>query len=828
MDQTERRTFFADILLPVPVPVLFTYRVPAAMTEEIAPLLRVIVPFGPKKILTGLILKIHENPPAKYEAKLILELLDYVPLFTGQQVRFISWMSGYYLCSEGDVLNAAMPSGLKMSSESLIQIHPDFNFEEPTASFSEKEWTILNRIRHETISYSDLTKYLQVKSLHAILRSLTLKEAVLIIEEIREKYQPKREKRIRFRKEFTGKKALQKILNESASRPKQEELILTILRHLPVLNQPEKNAEGISKTFLIKTEESPSTLKTLIKNGVLEEFEITVPRFEDSGEHPDALPVLSVAQQEAKKKILESFEEGKTVLLHGITGSGKTEVYISLLMDALEAGTQALLLLPEIALTTQIVKRLKRVFRNQMGVYHSKFSDNERVEVWSGVASGKIRLVVGVRSSVFLPFDNLGLIVVDEEHDGSYKQDRTPRYHARDSALMLARIHHSKILLGSGTPSAESRYHSKTGTFGLAELKERYGDSKLPEIETVNIGLEKKLKRMNGSFTSVMLEAIRNTLDRNEQVILFQNRRGYAPCIECDDCGFIPQCMNCSVSLTYHQYRNALICHYCGYKENIPKACTSCESKSLLSPGPGTEKLEEEVKLHFPEVAVQRMDLDTTRSKHGYENIINDFESGKTRILIGTQMVAKGLDFDHVGLVGVFDADRMMYFPDFRSQERTFQTITQVSGRAGRREQPGKVLIQTHDPENRIYRFLKNHLVTDFIDLQLEDRRKTFYPPYSRLIEITFRHPDKKICFEGATMFASHARTALTKLNILGPAEPAIGKVRNEYIQTVLVKIPRDLGRLTEIKEKLKKAAELISSDKRMSRLKVIFDVDPV
>jgi primosomal protein N' (replication factor Y) len=828
MDQTERRTFFADVLLPVPVPVLFTYRVPATMADEIGSLLRVIVPFGPKKILTGLILKVHEQPPAQYEAKLILELLDHVPLFTDQQVKFFNWMAGYYMCADGDVLNAAMPSGLKLSSESLIQIHPDFNFDDPASSFSEKEWTILNRVRHETISYTDLAKFMQVKSLHAVLKSLTLKEAVLIIEEIREKYQPKREKRIRFRKEFTGKKALEKILNESASRPKQEELILTLLRHLPVLNQPEKNTEGIARTLLLKTGESPSTLKTLIKNGVLEEFEITVPRFEESGEHPDALPVLSPAQQEAKKKILESFAEEKTVLLHGITGSGKTEVYISLLMDALEAGTQALLLLPEIALTTQIVKRLKRVFRNQMGVYHSRFSDNERVEVWSGVASGKIRLVVGVRSSVFLPFDNLGLIVVDEEHDGSYKQDRTPRYHARDSALMLARIHHSKILLGSGTPSAESRYHSKTGTYGLAELRERYGDSKLPEIETVNIGLEKKLKRMNGSFTSVMLEAIRNTLDKNEQVILFQNRRGYAPCIECDDCGFIPQCMNCSVSLTYHQYRHALICHYCGYKENIPKACTSCGSKSLLSPGPGTEKLEEEVKLHFPDVPAQRMDLDTTRSKHGYENIISDFESGKTRILIGTQMVAKGLDFDHVGLVGVFDADRMMYFPDFRSQERTFQTVTQVSGRAGRREKPGKVLIQTYDPENRIYGFLKNHLVTEFIDLQLEDRRKTFYPPYSRLVEITFRHPDKKICVEGATMFASHVRSALTKLNILGPAEPVIGKVRNEYIQTVLVKIPRDLGRLNEIKERLKKAAELISTDKRMSRLKVIFDVDPV
>lgn len=828
MDQAERKTFFADILLPVPVPVIFTYRVPSAMAGDIAPLLRAIVPFGPKKILTGLILKIHEHPPVEHEAKMILELLDHVALFTDQQIKFFNWMAGYYMCAEGDVLNAAMPSGLKLSSESLIQIHPDFNFEEPALSFSEKEWTILNRIRHETISYTDLAKFMQVKSVHSILKSLTLKEAVLIIEEIREKYQPKREKRIRFRKEYTGKKALEKILKESSAKPKQEELLLTLLQHLPVFQAPELNTAGISKAFLLGSGDSPSALKTLIKNEVLEEFEITVPRFEDIKDSTGQSPVLSRLQAEARKKILESFAENKTALLYGITGSGKTEVYISLLLDVLEAGAQALLLLPEIALTTQIVKRLKLVFGSRLGVYHSRFSDNERVEVWSGVASGSIRLVVGVRSSVFLPFDNLGLIIVDEEHDGSYKQDRTPRYHARDSALMLARIHHSKILLGSGTPSAESWYHAKTGAYGLAELKERFGNSKLPEIETVNIALEKKLKRMNGSFTSVMLEAIRNNLDKNEQVILFQNRRGYAPCIECDDCGFIPQCMNCSVSLTYHQYKHALICHYCGYRENVPKACSSCGGKSLLSPGPGTEKLEEEVKLHFPDIPAQRMDLDTTRSKHGYENIIGDFESGKTRILIGTQMVAKGLDFDHVGLVGVFDTDRMMYFPDFRAQERTFQTVTQVSGRAGRREKPGNVLVQTYDPENRIYHYLKNHLVTDFLELQLEDRRKTFYPPFSRLIEITFRHPDKKICVEAAALYANHIRKALNKLSILGPAEPAIGKVRNEFIQTILVKIPRDLGKLSEIKEKLHKTAELISADKGFNRLKIVFDVDPV
>lgn len=828
MDENGRITKFADILLPVPIPGLFTYRIPASMDQQLKPLLRVIVPFGPKKIITGLVITIHEKPPATHEAKLVIDVLDSIPLFTERQITLFNWVASYYMSTEGDVLNAAMPAGLKLSSETLIQINPNFNFEESKFEFSEKEWMILNRIKNDTLSYTELAKFLNVKSLHSIIKSLRLKEAIVLIEEIKEKYQPKREKRIRFTRKFLTKRKLENLFEEISSKPKQEALLLCILQGLPVVQYPELNSVGISKSSLLSKGDFASPLKTLIKNSVLEEFEITIPRFPEIKSDQTTTPVLSQNQKIAREQILQFFNENKPTLLFGITGSGKTEIYISLIKDVLDAGYQALFLLPEIALTTQMVNRLQKVFGSALGIYHSRFSDNERVEVWDGVASGKIRLVLGVRSSIFLPFEDLGLIIVDEEHDGSYKQDRTPRYHARDTAQMLARFHGSKILLGSGTPSAESWYQAKKGNYGLVELKQRYGKAQPPQIQTIDLKLEKKLKRLKGSFSTTMLQAIGESIQEKDQVILFQNRRGYAPCIECDDCGYIPSCTNCSVSLTYHQYRNALLCHYCGYRENVPNSCSSCGGKALLSPGPGTEKIEEEIRLQFPEVTVQRMDLDTTRSKHGFENILNDFEKGKTQILVGTQMVSKGLDFDGVGLVGVFDADRLMHFPDFRSHERAFQTITQVSGRSGRREKQGVVLIQTYNPDNRFFQQLKNHQVAEFLEDQLLDRKKTFFPPFSRLIEISFRHVDKKICLDSARAYAEQIKHALNPVNILGPAEPSISKIKNEYIQTLLLKIPRDSDKIGIIKQKLLRIAEVLVSDPKLKRLRVIFDVDPM
>ena len=828
MDTPERITRFADILLPVPLPRTFTYRVPVAMENSLSPMLRVIVPFGPKKILTGLVIRIHETPPADHEAKSILEILEVLPVFNELQVKLFNWMANYYMCTSGEVLNAAMPSGLKLSSESLVQISPSFNFDEPSHPMSEKEWAVLHRIRRETISYTDLTKSLGVKNLHNILKSLRLKDSVIILEEVREKYSPKVEKRIRFTPSYCGKAALEQYFSTLRNGAKQEAALLELLHRLPVINDPAANAPGVAKSALIKETGSDAVLKTLLKKGVIEEFQTIVSRFPDLPPQPDRMPELSEHQQEALRLVMESFKDDKPVLLHGITGSGKTELYITLIRKALDGGSQALLLLPEIALTTQIVIRLRRVFGKELGIYHSRFSDNERVEVWNGVAAGTFRVVVGVRSSVFLPFENLGLVLVDEEHDPSYKQDRSPRYHARDTALMLARIHHARIVLGTGTPSVESWYHVQQGNFRKAELTERYGASQLPDIRVANLGMERRNKTIKGSFTLELLKAMEVSLAAGDQIILFQNRRGYAPCLECADCGHVSKCVNCSVSLTYHQFHNALICHYCGYREHIPSKCPSCSGTALLSQGPGTEKLEEEVRLNFPDIATERMDLDTTRSRQGYERILDHFAIGRSRILIGTQMVTKGLDFDHVGLVGVFDTDRMMHFPDFRSRERAFQVITQVSGRSGRREKKGQVIIQSNDPDHPLFGFIKEHRVKEFLTTELADRETMMYPPYTRLIEITFRHPDRAMAESAAVWFAGQSRKAIEGVTVLGPAEPAVSRIRNEFLQTILIKIPRSFAALAQVKARLARIAELLRTDRNYQKLRMIFDVDPV
>ena len=827
MNSDDRITLFADVLLPVPVPGTFTYRVPLDFQENIRPLQRVIVPFGPRKIITGLIVRIHQTPPVVHEVRMLLDILDGEPLFNIRQLELMEWMAGYYMCSAGDVLNAAMPAGLKLSSESLVQLHPGFDITEPAVPLTEKEQEILKHLQQKTLSYPELSKIAGVKNLHSILKSLRQKEAVIILEEIRQKFQPKREKRIRFTTEFLDPKQLELLFSELAAKPKQEELLLEILRELPVLQNKAANEAGVAQSSVLDRGHSASSLKTLIKSGVLEVFDRIVSRFEDETPGTAPLPILSPTQQAAERAIMDAFSQSKPALLFGVTGSGKTEVYISLIQKALDGGGQVLFLLPEIALTTQIVTRLRKVFGGTLGVYHSRFSDNERVEVWNHVAAGRFKVIVGVRSSVFLPFENLGLVIVDEEHDSSYKQDRAPRYQARDTALMLGRIHHARILLGSGTPSAESFYHVQRGTFQMAVLNERFGNSVMPDVKLVDLTQERKAKRMRGSFSQTMIEAMEKVLAEGDQIILFQNRRGYAPALECQDCGNIPQCLHCSVSLTYHQYRNALICHYCGYRERVPKECTSCRSTNLSGQGPGTEKIEEEAQLYFPQVTIRRMDLDTTRSKSGYEEILSAFAEGKTNILVGTQMVTKGLDFDKVGLVGVFDCDRLMYFPDFRSHERTFQVLVQVSGRAGRREKKGTVVIQTHQPRHPLFAHLTEHQVKAFMDTQLADRHQHQYPPYTRLIAVSFRHSDKAMSQQGATEFCRQASRALSGITLLGPSEPPVSRIRNEYVHQAVLKIPRQSGNLPEIKERLMRIATIVTSDRKLSRLRIVFDVDP-
>lgn len=822
------QTIFAELIIPVPIRKLFTYRVPAGWNERIRIGQRAIVPFGARKILTGVIAKLHNTPPSGYEARYLLEVLDDAECITPQQFQLYEWMADYYLCAIGEVLNAALPAGLKLSSESMVQLNPAFDLETSPFDFSEKEQMLINHLRAEAMSYSEVARLLDAKSIYSLLKSLTSKEAIILFESVREKYKPKTEKRVRLTLEYTEKKKLEQLFEGLVAKPKQEAVVLKYLQSVPVFQDASLNSYGVAKAALLDAEISESSLQTLVKHRVLEEFERVVPRFGAevlATEHP---VLLSEAQEKARNQVLESFDQHGAALLFGVTGSGKTEIYVDLIRRALEGGAQVLYLLPEIALTTQIVVRLQKVFGSSMGVYHSKFSDNERVEVWNGILNGKFKFVVGVRSAVFLPFDNLGLIIIDEEHDPSYKQhDPAPRYLARDVARMLAQFHHAKVLMGTATPSCESYHQAKSGKIGLVELAERFGDAQLPEITFANVAAERKRKTAKGDFTSALIHEIKSTLDQQAQVILFQNRRGHSPLVECEDCGWVPKCINCAVSLTYHQYRHALICHYCGYREELPSQCPTCGSKRILTLGYGTQRLEEELQLHFPEARISRMDLDTTRTRSGYETILGDFEKGETNILVGTQMVTKGLDFDRVRLVGVFDADRMMHFPDFRSYERAFQLIIQVSGRAGRRGEAGKVVIQTANPTHPLFEYVTHQRVTQFLDNQLSDREVHFYPPFTRLIEITLKHADRSQVARAAQRMAQRIRDSISGIRMMGPGEPVIAKIRNEYLNTILIKIPRNSGKLGGIKSSLLLIADELYADKTYRGVTVVFDVDP-
>lgn len=828
-DQPETTTFFAELLLPVPIPRLFTYRVPQAANDSVMVGQRAIVQFGDRKVLTGIITQLHHQAPTTYEAKYILELLDTYPVVTQQQLQFLSWVASYYLCTPGEVLNAALPSGLKLSSESRVQLHPAFSLEDSNHSFSEKELMLLKHLAHDSMTYTEITKLLGLRNLYHILKTLVGKEAIILFEEVKEKYRPKTEKKVRLAAASLASEALEKIFETLSKKPQQESLLLRYLQLVPVLSDNTINAQGIAKKLLMEDQSSESTLKTLVKKGVLEEFETIVSRFEQEGSSAMVPPVLSAEQHQALNSILKSFTTHAITLLHGITGSGKTEIYVNLIQQALEGGSQVLYLLPEIALTTQIVQRLKKIFGPLLGVYHSKFSDAERVEVWNGILSGRFKFVIGVRSSIFLPFDNLGLIIIDEEHDPSYKQQEpAPRYQARDSAIMLAQLHHAKVILGSATPSLETYYQAQQGKYGFVSLLKRFGEAQLPTITLADLGRDRKQKKNKGDFSSDLIQNIEKALEQKEQVIIFQNRRGYSPMVNCEDCGWVPKCINCAVSLTYHQFRSALICHYCGYRQTLPTACPTCSSTRIKTVGTGTEKLEEELKLHFPQAHVQRMDLDTTRSKTGYETILDEFEQGKTDILVGTQMVTKGLDFDRVSLVGIFNADRMIHFPDFRSYERAFQLITQVSGRAGRREKPGTVVIQTSSPDHPLLQQVLKHTLDEFYQDQLNDRASHGYPPFARLIEITVKHTDRKTCHDAADVLANQLRTKLPALRIMGPGEPIISKIRNQYLMSMLIKIPRDKHDLATIKRSIQETSTDLLKDKQYRSVKLIADVDPV
>ncbi len=826
---TDEVTVFADLILPIPVPRLFTYRVPRGMTDLLRIGARVIVPFGKKnsRVLTAIVAKLHNSPPTAYQARYISEVLDEYPLVTGYQLELFRWMAEYYMCTIGEVMNIALPSGLKISSQSKVQYNPDFDYPELLTEF---EAVLLVELKKQAaLSYDELGRLAgEGTNVPALIKSLVGKQAVIVFEEVKEKYIPKMVRKIRLHRNYEEREQLLVLLQRLEKLPKQQEVVMRYLSHVPLQRNPDLNQKGLDKTILNQDDElSQSSLTTLIKNQVFETFEVIQPRFAD--DHTPQVEIrLTDHQQRASDSIMAQFESQNVVLLHGITGSGKTEVYISLIQQALAGGSQVLYLLPEIALTTQIVVRLQRVFGDKMGIYHSKFSDNERVEVWKGVVSGRYQFVVGVRSSVFLPFDNLGLVIVDEEHETSYKQhDPAPRYHARDVAIMLAHWQQAKVLLGSATPALETYYQARQGRYGLVELFNRFGNATLPDIRLVDTKREKNQKTMKQEFSSVLLESLGANMDRKEQSILFQNRRGYSPYMQCEDCDWTAECDNCAVSLTYHQRDAELRCHYCGHKEQVPRTCPACGSTKVKTIGFGTEKLEDQLQIFFPDSKILRMDLDTTRAKNAYQQIIQEFETGEIDILVGTQMITKGLDFDNVSLVGIFDADRLIRFPDFRATERSFQMLTQVSGRAGRRAgRQGTVLIQTANPQQSILQKIIQNDYIGLYDEEIQERQNFNYPPFCRLIKLTVRHTDKRISQQAAERLAAELTDALGSSRVLGPEEPLIERIRNQFLFDILIKLERDKVNVKAVKAYIQERINDILTDKGLRQVSIVADVD--
>jgi primosomal protein N' (replication factor Y) len=781
----------------------------------------VSVPFGKSKIYTALVIEIHTNAPQVYEAKDIHQILDETPIVTRQQLQHWNWMSKYYMCTLGDVMRAALPGPFILESETVVSKNESVVINDE--DLKDDEFIIYEALHHQSsLKIQDMMSILDKKNVLPVIKRLLEKNAISVEEEIYEKYKPKLVRYVKIAPKFSSENGLQNLMEELSRAPKQRNVIMTLFSVSAQTKKPVKVSD-LSQ----ESEASTSIIKTLIDKGVLEEYHIQMDRVQYDGEDNEDLKRLNKHQEKALGEIYNTFENQNITLLHGVTSSGKTEIYVKLIEEQLKAKKQVLYLLPEIALTTQLVERLQNYFGEQVAVFHSKYSAHERVEVWNNVLNNlpKAQVVLGARSSVLLPFKNLGLIIVDEEHESSYKQfDPAPRYHARDTAIVLASIFKSKTLLGSATPSLESYYNAQQGKYGLVELNHRYNNVLMPDIELVDIKDKQKRKRMQGHFSDRLIEEIKETLEQGFQIILFQNRRGFSPIIECNSCGHAPQCPNCDVSLTFHQYRNQLRCHYCGYNSVMPKTCDACGGVELDSKGFGTEQVEQEAKLLFPDHKVGRMDLDTTRGKYGYEKIITALEQGEIDILVGTQMLTKGLDFRNVKLVGIMNADNMLNFPDFRAHERSYQLMAQVSGRAGRTKERGKVLIQTYNPYHKILQQVSTNSYFEMFEEQLGERHAFKYPPVFRMIKITLKHKDYQKVDVGADWYARSLRTVFGK-HVLGPEFPPVARIRNQYLKHILVKIPQKQS-LGKTKEAILKINASFLSVKDFRPIRVILNVD--
>lgn len=824
MDQP---VLFADVLLPLSLPLLYTYRIPDAFKKSIQSGVRVSVQFGPRRIYSALVKEVHSREPGSHTIKDILSILDEEPVVSEIQYRFWKWMSSYYLCAEGEVMKAALPSGLRLESKSRIYPDPEFHSFE---SLSDDALELLGTIDKEGIYFDEITRGKSKKSGVTLINEMILKGAIFTEEELMERYRPKRATYVRLDPAMTEDK-LNEILDDLARAPRQQETILKFIDRANVFSDS-GSPELERATFLRESNGSVAALNALVKKGFMIQYQKETGRLTHADVSASThLKKLTSIQGQVLSEIKASQKTNDVVLLYGVTSSGKTEIYMHLIDEQMRSGRQVLYLLPEIALTTQIIQRLQRVFGSAVGVYHSRLNDAERVEVWLNVLrkekKDSFRIILGARSALFLPFSNLGLIIVDEEHENTYKQqDPAPRYHARDAAIMLAQMHHAKVVLGTATPSLESYYNARTGKYGMAELKERFEKIALPEIILANLYEAYRKRLIRSHFTPQLMGAIEEALRKNEQVLLFQNRRGFSPFIECEECGFIPRCKHCAVSMTYHREVNRLVCHYCGYSYDNPRACGSCGSPMMKTKGFGTEKIEKEIAHFFPDVRIARMDLDTTRKRRSYEQIIHDFEQNKIQILVGTQMISKGLDFKNVYVVGILNADNMLNFPDFRAYERSYQLMTQVSGRAGRTKKRGKVIIQTSAPGHPIILDVVHHNYDHMFRGQLKDRKGFCYPPYCRLIRISLKHYDREKLDKASHELAVRLRDVLGK-RILGPEAPIVNRIQRKYIKDILIKIEK-----SKQTAQLKRMAmdTLIEFEKLVSyrSIQIIVDVDPM
>ncbi|MFT7612861.1 MAG: primosomal protein N' (replication factor Y) [Parvicellaceae bacterium] len=821
----KRITKFVDVILPVSVPNLYTYRVPHDLTDVVVPGQRVIVEFGKRKRYSALIRKVHETAPSAYQAKYIENVLDELPIATEEQFKFWEWISEYYMCTIGEVQVAALPSALKLASETRIVLNLGFEFDYD--SLTDKEFLITEALEiREVLSLLEISEILDQKTVYPLVKSLIDKRVVLIEEELKERYKPKIESYIKLTEEFENEETLKIAFDDLSRAPKQLELLMRYIEQ----SQRYSNASiEVKKTALQKiTNSTSSQTNQLVKKGIFELYDKEIGRLERFDGAIEEVKALSEEQTEANKAITESFKSQQVCLLYGVTGSGKTEVYVKQMQDAIAKGGKVLYLLPEIALTTQIINRLRKYFGDRVGVYHSKFNANERVEIWNNVLTGQgYDIILGARSSLFLPFKNLDLIIVDEEHENSFKQyDPAPRYHARDASIMLAHLTGAKVILGSATPSIESFWNANQGRYGLAQLTKRYGGLQLPEVLVADVKEEHRKKKMSEHFSSFLLRKMHSALEKGEQIILFQNRRGYTPQWNCEDCGWVPNCTRCDVSLTYHKYQRKLSCHYCGYSIQPPKTCEGCGSHKLNMLGFGTEKIEEDLAKFLPKAKVARMDLDTTRSKHAYQNILGAFEQREVDVLVGTQMVTKGLDFDNVSLVGILNADQMLNFPDFRAFERSYQLMAQVSGRAGRKKKRGEVIIQTWNPNHWIIQKVMTNDYEGMYHQELLERRNFHYPPFYRLIQITVKHRDRGVCDQSAQYLVKLLQDQLGGW-VLGPEAPSVSRIRNFYLMNILIKFDRKASP-KKIKSFVSSCVLDIKKHKTYKSSIIRLDVDPI